>query len=310
MKFSNEFSVGLFALLALAMFFLGFKYLKGVDFFSSTKKYYALYSNIDGLNKSNPVIINGVSVGRVSDIEFIDDKERTMVVVQMDIEGDISLGDSARAILINQDVLGSKAIRLDLGRVNDNVRKDGDTLISIIDRSITDQLLDNVTPVTNDLSTVIGNINELVENINSEKGKVDTTILEVIATIRDLRSDLNTTFEKVDSAVGSINRLSDGLVMTNDNLQPTIKNVEELTAQLKNIDYEKTINSIDSLSAELKVIASAINKGEGTAGMLVNDSSLYLDLNQTIRDLDSLIVDLNRNPKKYINFSVFGGKDK
>lgn len=310
MKISNEFSVGIFAVLAMTLFFVGFKYLKGVDFFSSTKKYYAEYSNIDGLKKSNPVIINGYSVGRVSDINFIPIGNTSRIVVQMDIDGDILLGDSAKAILVNQDVLGSKAIRLDIGKINDNVRPEGDTLISQIDKSITDQLLDNVSPVATDIGSTIRKINTLLDNLNSQKGKIDTVLINSMNLTKNADLNIALTLQKVDEMVASINTLSKKFIETNESVKPTIKNLEEVTEELSKVEFKQLSDSVLALTSELKKITEELQNGEGTAGLLLKDEALYLDIDQTVRDLDSLIVDLNRNPKRYINFSVFGGKNK
>ena len=70
MKLSKEFKVGIFAIGTISMFYLGFNFLKGVEFFSRTNRYYVVYSDVGGLSKSNPVEISGFNVGRVAKISL------------------------------------------------------------------------------------------------------------------------------------------------------------------------------------------------------------------------------------------------
>ncbi|HOO10252.1 MAG TPA: MlaD family protein, partial [Cyclobacteriaceae bacterium] len=110
---NKEVKVGLFVTIALALLYFGFNYLKGIDFLSSTNKFYAIYDNVDQLAVSNPVLVNGYAVGRVSNIRIVQGKENK-VLVELEIDSDIIVGDSATAIL-NSDFLGSKSILLNIG---------------------------------------------------------------------------------------------------------------------------------------------------------------------------------------------------
>ncbi|QCK14072.1 MlaD family protein [Mangrovivirga cuniculi] len=126
MKISKELKVGLLAVVALALFYYGFNFLKGIDFFSSTNQYHVVYKNIEGLTVSNPVLINGFTVGRVSEINLLPER-RNEIAITIDVDKDIPVGDSTIAEIISNDLLGSKAVELKLKK-DSGFFQDGDTL--------------------------------------------------------------------------------------------------------------------------------------------------------------------------------------
>ena len=113
---SKEIKVGLIGIIGLVLFYLGSNFLKGIDFFSPINRYYALYENVDGLIVANPVIVNGYSVGRVSEIRILQERENK-ILVSMDIDKDLIIGRSSKATLSSNDFLGSKAIVLSIGDI-------------------------------------------------------------------------------------------------------------------------------------------------------------------------------------------------
>ncbi|MEQ9307442.1 MAG: MlaD family protein, partial [Marinoscillum sp.] len=156
---SKEFKVGLIALVSGVLLYYGFNFLKGKDFFSPTNKYYVLYDNVDGLNKSNPVIVNGLAVGRVSRIRLLQ-SEDNQILVELDIDESITLGDSTVASLSNTDFLGSKGIVLTVGSLNNPIVP-GDTLIPYQDRGL-NEILASAEPVASNLNTTITRVNEIL----------------------------------------------------------------------------------------------------------------------------------------------------
>ncbi|MEQ8881508.1 MAG: MlaD family protein, partial [Cyclobacteriaceae bacterium] len=155
---SKEFKVGLIALVSGVMLYYGFNFLKGIDFFSPTNKYFAIYDNVDGLVEGNRVIINGYSVGRVTDISLM--KNQDSILVKFDINENIQLNDSSMALLTSTDFLGTKGIVLTIGS-SSNFIEAGDTLISYRDRGL-EEILENATPVANNLNVTITRVNEIL----------------------------------------------------------------------------------------------------------------------------------------------------
>ena len=169
---SKEFKVGLIALVSGVMLYYGFNFLKGIDFFSPTNKYFAIYDNVDGLVEGNPVIINGYSVGRVTDISLMKNQDR--ILVKFDINENIQLNDSSVALLTSTDFLGTKGIVLTIGS-SQNVIEAGDTLISYRDRGL-EEILENATPVANNLNVTITRVNEILVGLKGSGEKINTTL--------------------------------------------------------------------------------------------------------------------------------------
>jgi len=160
-KISKEFKIGLFGIICIALLYLGFNYLKGKDFFTNSNKYYAIYENIDGLTISNSIYINGLAVGRVSDITFLQTEEN-LILVEVDIQKNIVLDESTVAVLISEGFLGGKAIKLEIPEDIKNPLKSGDTLKSTLDVGILESITQRTLPVADDLGTTIKRVNSIL----------------------------------------------------------------------------------------------------------------------------------------------------
>src|SRR5688572_7606830 len=200
MNISKEIKVGLFMVVSLVLLYLGFNYLKGIDFFSSTKKYYAVYRNVDKLMPSNLVYINGYSVGRVSNIQFQQTKNR--VIVEMEIDSDIILGDSTVALL-NGDILGTKFIQLDVGSIA-NPLQPKDTLRSEIAKGITDFLTEPVA----DVQTTLRKLNKILDNLGNNSEQLEGIFNDFKSTPKRLNRTLDNANNKIDSLTISISSVT------------------------------------------------------------------------------------------------------
>ncbi|MGK7391977.1 MAG: MlaD family protein [Candidatus Cyclobacteriaceae bacterium M2_1C_046] len=300
---SRELKVGLFMVAAIALLYFGFNYLKGIDFFSTTDKYYALYENVDGLNKSNAVYVNGFIVGRVSDITLIQNDDN-IVAVELAVEGDLQLGDSARAIL-KSDFLGNKSIVLDVGDLNDPITA-GDTIIGALDRALTDILAESAQPVANSLESTIKKLNLLLDNLSENSAHLDSFFIQ----LQEIPPVLEHTIRSVDRNLNGVTSTFEGvgneLNTTLGNLNPAINNLEQFTDSLNQLELNETVNQLNQTVANLNQAIDKISNNEGTLGKLIHNDSLYNNLNETARSLDQLIYHLNTNPKHF--FSPLGKK--
>jgi len=195
MKISKEVKVGLFMAISLVLLYFGFNFLKGIDFFSSTHKYYAIYSNVGGLGLSNEVQINGVAVGRVSRIQVQQSKNR--VLVEMEIDSDIIIGDSTTALL-NSDFLGTKSIQLNPGN-NTRQLKPKDTVQSNVAKGILNLIAESAAPVADNLEGTLRKLNTILDNLATNSAKLDVIFDEFQKTPRMLNKTLANTNDKVDA---------------------------------------------------------------------------------------------------------------
>ena len=303
MKISKELKVGVFMMFSIAILYLGFNYLKGVDFFSSNTKYYAIYSNVDGLTPSNPVFINGFVVGRVSRINLLQNYN-DKVLVEMDVDGEIVLGDSATAKL-NSDFLGNKSILLSTGNVSKPINP-GDTLIAVLDKGIADILAESAQPVANNLEATIKKINSILDNLNGNSEKInrmmdgfERTPVVLNATIVDVKQRLgsiNDTFDEVGNQLNS----------TLAEAKPMLSNLTQFSDSLKRLELNKTVRQANEAMASLNETIKKFSENDGTLGKLINEDSLYNNLNNTVQSLDELIIHLDTQPKDFL--SPFGRK--
>ena len=277
---------------SLVLLYAGFNYLKGIDFFSSTKKYYAVYTNVDKLMPSNLVYINGYSVGRVSNIQFQQQKNR--VVVEMEINADIILGDSTVALL-NGDILGTKFIQLDVGSIA-NPLKPKDTLRSEIAKGIADFLTEPVA----DLQTTLRKLNRILDNLGNNSDQLDVIFEGFKSTPKRLNRTLDNANNKLDSLTISIRSVTTKVNRTLDNLQPTISNFRTLSDSLKSVELGGTLRKTQQALAKLNETLDRMNKGDNTMSKLMTEDTLYVNLNKLLLSLDSLSKHFNENPKHFM----------
>ena len=305
MKFSKEFKVGLFALITIAGLYMGFHYLKGQDFLSNTNKYYVIYANVGGLEVANPVNINGVTVGKVSDKKLIQG-EVNKVIVELDMNDYIILGKGAHAIL-ESDFLGIISISIDNGKLESPIEP-GDTISGALHKGIQDLFKESALPVANNLEATIrkvnaildqltGNgekINEIMENMRSTSVHTKKLIMESRVNIKELSDNYNT--------------LATNLNETIKITQPVLKKYGQLADSLKSVDIKATLLKLNRVMDSVGVMVNNMNNGSGTMTKLLKNDSLYNNLNNSLEAMDKLLIHINENPKHF--FAPLGKSKK
>jgi len=307
---SNELKVGFLALLAFLILYFGFNFLKGNDIFSSARIYYVEYDNVDGLMVSNQVMVNGIEVGKVKKVEILPEKANK-ILVTLRLSQDIVIPDKTVAVLSDGALLGGKIIRLRLegkGNLAEDSFLKGETEVGVTallkERAIpvianADSLLVSFRQISNKfdhtgtyLNTLLKTSNETVSNIN---GSVNGIVADNKANIAQISSNMKT--------------LSTDLIETEKQLRPLLTKFNTVADSLNALKIGKTLKEVDATVISLKKIVQGLERGEGTAGKLIKNDSLYLGLNKTIVDLDKLLLDFRLQPKRYIGISVFGKKN-
>ena len=309
MKISKEIKVGLLAIVSMTILYFGFNFLKGIDLLEKTNSYYALYENIDGLTISNPVVINGLNVGRISHIEILQERNN-LVAVEVSIDSKIILAHGTIARLVNLDFLGSKAIELILSQESMEVYFDGDTLKSEVDEGITEFLKQSAGPVADNIGTTITRINAILESFQGNSEKINATLDNIVSITNSLDRNLPVMQGKLIYLLDSLNQNSQELTKVLVGLQPLLANATQVTDSLKTLELSQTLDKTQVMLDNMNANLESLKSGEGTMGKLMHDDSLYIYLSNTARDLDRLLVDFEANPGRYVQFSVFGKKDK
>jgi phospholipid/cholesterol/gamma-HCH transport system substrate-binding protein len=292
MKVSKEFKVGLFMISAIVLLYFGFNFLRGIDFFSTNHTYYAIYDNIDKLAPSNQVYLNGVTVGRVSSTTIQQDRDR--VLVELEIESDVILGDSTKAIL-SGDFLGNKYILLDIGRITRQLEEE-DTLHTALDKGIAD-VLAQAAP---SLQTTLKKVNLLLDNLGSNTEKLDHLFKDLESTPKLLNRTISSVGGNMDELSGTYKTVGNNLNTTLTSLKPTLENFKTLSDSLKEIQINGTMKKAQLSLNKLNQTLTRLNSGDNTISKLMTEDSLYVNLSTLVSNLDSLANHFNTNPKHFL----------
>ena len=296
MKLSKEFKVGLFMVVGITLLYFGFNFLKGIDFFSSTKKYYAFYENVDKLTESNQIYLNGLAVGRVSNIQI--QQFRNRVLVELDISSEIVLTDSSIALL-NGELLGTRFIQLIVNQ-GGNVLQAKDTINSDVAKGIMDFFQQNAEPVATNLTITLRNLNTILEGLARNTKRIDTMFLRLQNTPAILNRTLSTANENIDGLSESFQSVAGNLNGTLEELKPTLSNFRSLSDSLKMLQLNNTVNKAQQSLSKLDNALARLSAGDNTVGKLMTEDSLYVNLNQLLNSVDSLAKHFNKNPKHFM----------
>jgi len=312
LKISNETKVGILTAVAIAVLIVGYSFLKGNNVFSSENEFYAKYDRVDGLAVSKPVMVNGYQIGRVSELTLLPNGQ---IIAQFKIDRQYEIPKNTIARLESTDLLGSKAIVFDLGNSRQTARS-GDTLNANIEKD----LIQQVQPIQKKAEQIIVRLDSVLTSINATiTPEFQQNFNRSFASIAHTLETLEGTTRKVDNLVGSessrlsaifanLESISNNFKNNNERITSIVTNVEKITDEVAKADFARTMNNANKAIADFQTAVDKVNKGQGTLGQLINDQQLYNNLNQAAGNLDKLMIDLKENPKRYVHFSVFGGK--
>lgn len=309
MKLKKETKIGLTAVIIIAFFIWGYNFLKGKNILSTNDSYFAVYKNIDGLEEASPVYISGYKVGVVETIKLHKSK-KDKIVVKFSVEENIPLPKNTQAIIYPATLIAGKAIKLNLSD-NSDFYATGDTVIGILEQDIVSSLSDELLPVKNKIENLVVSIDSVLAIFDPKRREDLKSSLDNLNKITtDVSTLVDADHSKLADILNNVESISNNLKNNNQQLTNILTNFSEISDSVNKADIKTTITNANKTFAEFSEISHKINSGEGTVGMLIHNDSLYMNLNNLAADLDSLVLDLNENPKRYVHFSLFGKKDK
>lgn len=294
--FSKEGVIGICVIIALVVLFYGIEFLKGNNPFVASNSYYAVYNDVKGLQVSANVNVNGFKIGSVKDVRLMYDRPG-YVLVEMDIEEEYKIPVNSRAFL-ESDLLGTASIRLDV-EPGDVYYALGDTLKSELATGMMDAVSKDVLPAVAQIGT---KVDSLVSNLNNITG--DPAIINSLRNIEALTATLNSTASALNTTVATLPKLANdvnNVVATVDGITNDLK---ALTAQLSEAPVDSTLNNVNRISNDLAALTSQLHDTNSTLGALLNDKGLYDNLTGATKSLDSLLIDIRENPKRYISIKL------
>ncbi|MBM3914987.1 MAG: MCE family protein [Sphingomonadales bacterium] len=312
MKISNETKVGALTILALALLFIGFNYLKGRDVFSRSKKIYAVFTDLGSLEKSNEVKINGLPIGSVYD-KREKDKDVSAIVVTIQLTRDINIPKNSVAY-ISSSLVGSSYIVIERGNSSE-LLQDEDTIATRLETGILgdvkaqlDPTISSVRNILDSLKKTLGGINQLLDTEN--RNNLKQTMANLNTASANLNMLLNSESGALARSLQNAEDFTGTLKASSQDIKATLQNTKRVSEQLAAMPLAATVDSLEQLIGSLRSTLQSINQGKGTLGGLLQDRTLYDQLQQTVLSAEILMDDLRTHPKRYVQVSVFGKKDK
>lgn len=312
MKISNETKVGSLTAIAIVILILGFNFLKGKNLADRSDKIYAEFPAVDGLQVSNPIFINGLQVGKVYRMEE-KDKNLSGVIVTISLTKDINIPKNSVAT-IGSELLGTTSVKIRLGSSADYIQ-DGDTLQTAKTLGLADKLQSSLDPTLASVNKTLGSLDLVLQNLNSvldphTKNNLQTIVANLTTSSKSLEKLLDAQTGMLAKTLSNTESVTGNLAKNNEKINTSIDNLEKATGKLANAKFDEAVASLQSTLSKLEATMVKVNSNQSSIGALLNDRKLYDQILQTNRSLTTLLDDLRMNPKRYVNISVFGRKDK
>lgn len=304
MKISKEVKTSILVLAGIILFIFGFNYLKGQNLLDSSRTFYAVYDNVEGLTPSTPVTINGLIVGKVVDIDFKDDKSGKLLVKLL-VDSDFQFSKNSKAELYETGLIGGKAIAIVPAFDNAENAKRNSYLKGTIKAGLSELVNQKLTPLQGKIENMMVSADSLLNNLNQvfdaqTKANLKKSIASLSSTIDAFKStslSLNQTIknnqEKIDNVLTNADKLTG--------------NLEKITNTISESDLKKTINNLESTLQNFDKIIANLEKGEGTMGKLLKDDALYNNLKGASKEMEELLEDIKIHPKRY--FRILSKKE-
>lgn len=295
----QEIKIALVAVAGLVALFFGMKFLKGSNLLSSSDTYYFVFNDISGLTESSPIFAAGYQVGRIKKIYFdYSHIEKIKVLAEVDRKMKIPMGSTAS---ISSDVLGNIKVTLNIAPHRGQYVQPG----GVISGSIDTGTVGKMTEMVPTIKQILPKLDSVMFHLNALLA--DPALAHSIHNINEITNNLSTSSKQLHILLTNVNREVPGIV-SKTNL--VLANTEQFTDNLRKIDVASTMTKVDEAMADVQEFTSKINNNSGTFGLLLKDPTLYYNLNQTMKNIDSLAVNLRQQPKRYVHFSLFGRKNK
>ncbi|MBD5203260.1 MAG: MCE family protein [Bacteroidales bacterium] len=295
--FKKEFIIGLSVIVAIAILFFGIEYLKGVNLFKPANFYYASYENVAGLEVSAPITVDGFKVGQVREINFNYEKPGKIQVL-LALDKNLRLPENSVAS-ISSTLMSGSYIEIKLGDAK-KMLEVGSELSTAAQSDLMASLSNDIMPTVN---TILPRIDSLLLNLNllvsdpaltASIRRLDGITDNVLLMTGGLNKSLNS---QVPYILGRTGKVA-------GNLDSITCNLMQLSADLKALPLQGTMDNVNRITENLTDFSARLNNSNSTLGKLTEDPELYNRLNRVAADVDSLIVDIKKNPKRYISIKL------
>lgn len=319
MKISNETKVGALTAIAITLLILGFNFLKGKTLFKTGNFVYAKYEDTKGIMVSNAVYINGFQVGSVFDIENAD-QNLSSIIVAIKLKDNYNIPINSVAT-IKDNPLGAASISIKLGDAKQYL-KTGDTVLTASSAGLMGDVMKKLGPVGDQIKTTVHSLDSVLKNINTifdpntknnlqqVIANINKTTASLVVSSASIQAMLNAQSGSIAKSMDNVASFTKNLSDNNEKITKVLANVEKTTDNFSKADISATVDKLKAAITNLNNILEKAGSQEGSLGKLLNDKTLYNNLTNTVRSANILMDDLRVHPKRYVNISVFGKKDK
>ncbi len=311
MKLRNEYQIGITVLVTFIVLIIGINFLKGKTLFSGQKTYYAIYDDVTGMHESSYVYVNGMKVGYVVKISPMT-RKNDKFLVELSIDKKIEIPKDSRLTMFSTGLMSGQALRIDLGK-STALLQTKDTMQGGIEKGLTDE----ISPIGETLSSVLKRIDTLTNTLNrtiDEQAKQNIQL--TLTNINQISQRLNSVAmnvdnlvakdkDKLDRIVSNVESITRNLVNNNQAITNIISCFDNISSDIEKQNIGSTLAKVKTSLESINSMLNKIERGEGNIGMLLSDEGLYRNVTSAAKDLDELILDIKKNPKKYIHVSVF-----
>lgn len=306
MRITKEAKTAVLVISAIILLIFGYNFLNGKNLLSNDKVFYALYNNVEGLNSSSKITINGFVVGHIVDIGFADKSGKLKVT--FNVQDDFKFGKNSVAKIYSTGFIGGNNIAI-IPEENPKAYAEGnETLASFIEADMISEFSDRLDPIQNKLNIVLDKTALMITSLNKVLNEDNTkNISESLKSLSVTLNNLKTTTNSVNGLIASKEASLSAII---DNFEKSSNNINKFSNEVAAIEVTKLTSDLNKTMSEFSKIADKLNTNSGTAGKLINDPKVYDNLDRATRQLDLLLQDVKLHPKRYVHFSVFGKKGK
>ena len=300
MNYSNELKVGSAIVISIVIFIVGSRFFEDIPLFKGTYELYTEFDDARGMIVGNAVRISGVKVGSVKSVDL--DPANNKVRISMRLDSKFRVPEGSYTEITGLDVLSAVQLAIHPGPAENPDVEEGAVIPSKADEdvlsSITDRaplLIDRVDSVLVGLDATLGETQGVVAP-GSDLRLMLASLKSSAESLEDIldgeKTRLSTVLANVDTLTGELSRLSSG---AGDSLAIISENMNVLLGRVN-----QNLGQLETTTARLDSIMGKIDRGEGTIGLLVNDPTLYYRMDSTLNNMNQLLVDLKKNPVKYM----------
>ena len=294
---SKEFIIGISVIVAIIILFVGIDYLKGINIFKPANFYIADYENVAGLEISAPVTIDGYKVGQVREINF-DYAHPGKIEVLLALNKNLRLPADSKAV-IGTSLLNGASVEIKLGKESQMLEVGG-RISTETKPDMMAGLSDNLMPA---VESIIPKVDSLLTNINRLVS--DPALLKSVQALEGITNNINKASAGLDKVMTSqVPGVMGSVSQSAANLNVITKDLAELSAQLGKLPVASTMADVKNVTENLSRFSAQLNDKNSTLGLLMSDPELYNRINSVTANVDSLLIDLQKNPKRYISIKL------